>query len=110
MPAETWSEKRTKISRAHLRLLTAGVSINTFRPKPYFDLYVTEPHEIRLGRLSMVLNESSQTIGDILVRSIPAIMFLIMSIIVIYIMIRLVFLRQPPDSKPSQERHGEYLR
>jgi hypothetical protein len=58
----------------------------------------------------MVLNESTQSIGDFLIRSIPAIMFLIISIIVIYIMIRLVFLKPPPESKPSQERHGEYLR
>ena len=58
----------------------------------------------------MVLNESSRTVFDLLYRSLAPIMFLICSIIVLYIVVRLVFLKPPPKSKPSQESHGDYLR
>jgi len=58
----------------------------------------------------MVLNESTRGAADLLVSSLGPIMLIVISILVLYVVIRLVFLRPPPESKPSQETHGEYLR
>ena len=58
----------------------------------------------------MVLNESTRGVTDLLLDALGPVVFIVITLIVLYVVIRLVFLKPPPSSKPSQETHGEYLR
>ena len=49
-----------------------------------------------------------QLTGDI-ANIVGLVVILAVSIIAIYVVFRLVFLKEPPKSKPSQERYGKTL-